>query len=202
MEMCVPGGPLIKTTRDLAPYFRQKHQTLCCPKEKMWMRIYPRESALPIAHQKPSPPPAVKEKCQSNEGMRSVEKVIQWWSLQPLCFSREWKRQSDVSNWPHFGQTPPLDMYWEEDLDVQTQHCDCSCGRVQRPGVLQKMWLPNEYEQHFRVFWMSKYLVSRRKCFFSKKTYLVHFDILRIQREAVCCYLQNRQFICLILVCV
>ncbi|KAI7812406.1 NADH dehydrogenase [Triplophysa rosa] len=75
MEMCVPGGPLIKTTRDLAPYFRQKHQTLCCPKEEMWMRIYPRESALPIAHQKPSPPPAVKEKCQSNKAMRSVEKL-------------------------------------------------------------------------------------------------------------------------------
>lgn len=108
-DVC-PRWPTHQNTRDLAPYFRQKHHTLCCPKEKMWMRIYPGESALPIAHQKPSPPPAVKEKCQSNEGMRSVEKVIQWWSFQPLCSSHEWKRQSNVSNWPHFGLTPPSDI--------------------------------------------------------------------------------------------
>lgn len=108
-DVC-PRWPTHQNTRDLAPYFRQKHHTLCCPKEKMWMRIYPGESALPIAHQKPSPPPAVKEKCQSNEGMRSVEKVIEWWSLQPLCSSHEWKRQSRLSNWPHFGLTPPSDI--------------------------------------------------------------------------------------------
>lgn len=96
-DVC-PRWPTHQNTRDLAPYFRQKHHTLCCPKEKMWMRIYPGESALPIAHQKLSPPPAVKEKCQSNEGMRSVEKVIEWWSLQPLCSLHEWKRQSRLSN--------------------------------------------------------------------------------------------------------
>ncbi len=110
MEMCVPGGPLIKT-QGIWLLISDKNITLfVVQRKKMWMRIYPGESALPIAHQKPSPPPAVKEKCQSNEGMRSVEKVIKWWSFQPLCSSHEWKRQSNVSNWPHFGLTPPSDI--------------------------------------------------------------------------------------------